>query len=127
MRRSRHGPEQAEKEHVFGMGLLSGWPRTREKRPNLEREPESGIFPGTAESEDAPGPKRSTQRMSWNEICDCEAYRHRWVALAACRYDEAGRATEGAVVDCDDDLVELCSRLRNKDCKNCSILFADED
>jgi len=64
------------------------------------------------------------QRMSWDEICSTDDFRGRWVALDGCCYDEAtGRATEGAVVDADIDLVELCERLRESEFKNCSILF----
>ena len=40
--------------------------------------------------------------------------------------DSTGNATEGRVVDADDDLAQLCARMRNSDHKNCSILFADE-
>ncbi|MGE0786842.1 MAG: hypothetical protein AB7S26_14315 [Sandaracinaceae bacterium] len=66
--------------------------------------------------------------MSWDEICREEAYRGRWVALDDCRYDEAsGRAVEGAVVDADADLVELCGRIQRSDYKNCAILFCGED
>jgi hypothetical protein len=64
------------------------------------------------------------ERMTWEEICAREELRGRWVALDGCRYDEVtGRATEGAVVDVDDDLAELCSRLRDSEWKNCAILF----
>lgn len=67
------------------------------------------------------------QRMTWSEICRCEEYRGRWVALDGCSYDEAtGRATEGELVDLDDDLVELCARLRDADLKNCAILFVGD-
>ena len=63
-------------------------------------------------------------RITWDDICNCEEYRGRWVALDGCRYDEAtGQATEGELVDIDDDLVELCDRLREADLKNCAILY----
>lgn len=68
------------------------------------------------------------QRMTWKEICHCEDYRGRWVALDDCRYDEAsGKASEGAVVDVDDDLVDLCQRLRESALKNCAIVFCEEE
>ncbi len=68
------------------------------------------------------------QRMTWKEICHRDDCRGRWVALDDCRYDEAsGKATEGAVVDVDDDLVELCQRMRESALKNCAIVFCDED
>ena len=63
-------------------------------------------------------------RMTWDDICNCDEYRGRWVALDGCHYDEAtGRATEGELVDIDDDLVELCTRIREADLKNCAILY----
>ncbi len=65
-------------------------------------------------------------RMTWKEICTRDECRGRWVALYACRYDEGGRATEGSLVDIDDDLAELCSRVRESQWKNCAILFCDE-
>jgi hypothetical protein len=52
--------------------------------------------------------------MTWDEICSRDEYRGRWVALDGCSYDETtGKATEGALVDIDDDLVELCERIRD--------------
>ena len=66
--------------------------------------------------------------MTWDAICRHDDYRGRWVALDQCRYDEdSGRAVEGAVVDVDDDLVELCNRIRESDYTNCAILFCGED
>lgn len=68
------------------------------------------------------------QRMKWEEIIDSEDFKGRWVALDDCRYDEAtGKATEGAVVDVDDDLVELCDRVRASQWKNCEILYCGEE
>jgi hypothetical protein len=66
-------------------------------------------------------------RMTWEQICTDASLRGRWVAMDDCSFDEAtGRATEGMVVDADNDLAELCSRLRDSQWKNCSIVFADE-
>ena len=71
--------------------------------------------------------ERETQVMSWEELCRSEC-RGRWVALDACRYDEAtGKAVEGAVVDVDDDLVELCNRIRDSRFKNCAIVFVTDE
>lgn len=65
-------------------------------------------------------------RMQWDDICRSDEYKGRWVALDECRSDEeTGRVTEGSVVDVDDDLVELCARIRESDRKNCAILFCD--
>jgi hypothetical protein len=66
--------------------------------------------------------------MSWEEIRTTDSFRGRWVALDACRYDEAtGRATEGEVVDVDDNLAELCQRVRASDRRHCAIVFCDYD
>ena len=51
--------------------------------------------------------------MTWDEICTNDALRGRWIAMSDCSYDDAtGRTTAGLVVDADDDLAELCSRIR---------------
>jgi len=72
--------------------------------------------------------EQQQQRMTWQEILGCEDFRGRWIALDDCRYDETtGKATEGAVVDVDEDLVELCQRLRESAQKNCAIVFCDEE
>ena len=64
--------------------------------------------------------------MTWEEICQDDALRGRWIAMDDCSFDDATRrAMEGLVVDCDDDLAELCKRMRESRCKNCSIIFAD--
>ena len=39
----------------------------------------------------------------------------------------SGRATEGAVVDVDDDLVELVTRIRESEHQGCEILFCGQD
>ncbi len=68
------------------------------------------------------------QRMTWDDICQTDAYRGRWVALDEPRYDEeTGKATEGAVGDVDDSLVDLCTRIRESERTNCAILFCGED
>ena len=70
--------------------------------------------------------KPELQRMTWDEICRDDELRGRWVAIDDCCFDKStGRATAGLVVDSDDDLAELCNRMRESEWKNCSILFAD--
>ena len=109
------------------MGLLSSWSaRAKGVVEITERESEpperGGSHVDVAGAADASGP-----RMAWTDICRAAEFRGRWVALCECHYDEStGKATEGAVVDVDDDLVELCSRIRASDKKNCAILFCDE-
>ena len=108
------------------MGLLSSWSRAKGSLEITEREsepPERGgaVMPANGDSGE------QVARMTWTDICRATEFRGRWVALCECHYDEStGKATEGAVVDVDDDLVELCSRIRASDKKNCAILFCDE-
>lgn len=67
-------------------------------------------------------------RMTWLEIRQSEEYRGRWVALDHCVYDaKTAKPLEGSVVDVDDDLVELCGRIRSGANKHCAILFCEED
>lgn len=109
------------------MGLLSSW-SARAKGAALEiteRESEPPERGGASDSSSESGDQAA--RMTWTDICRADQFRGRWVALCECHYDEStGKATEGAVVDVDDDLVELCSRIRASDKKNCAILFCDE-
>lgn len=66
-------------------------------------------------------------RRAWVEICTSREFRGRWVALDGVRYDElTARPIEGAVVDADDDLAALCSRVRHTNRRCCAILFCDE-
>ncbi len=67
-------------------------------------------------------------RMSWPEIRQSDDYRGRWVALDDCTYDaRTGRPSAGSVVDADDDLVELCNRMRIANSRRCAILFCGVD
>ena len=66
-------------------------------------------------------------RMTWPEIQQSEQYRGRWVALDNCRYDaRTAQPVEGSVVDADEDLVELCTRIRQNESRYCAILFCGE-
>ena len=67
-----------------------------------------------------------SSRMSWNEICAHKQFRGRWVALDGCRYDDStNQPAEGTVVDADDDLAELCSRMKKANHHFCTILFCE--
>jgi hypothetical protein len=67
-----------------------------------------------------------TSRLTWPQICRSEEFRGRWVALDECRYDpRTAQPTEGTVIDADEDLVALCSRMQASDSKHCAILFCD--
>ena len=66
-------------------------------------------------------------RMSWPQIRQSDEYRGRWVALDNCRYDaRTAEPVEGTIIDVDDDLVELCTRIRQSENKHCAILFCEE-
>lgn len=66
-------------------------------------------------------------RMPWPAIRESAEYRGRWVALDECVYDgRTAEPLEGAVVDADDDLVELCTRIRSQEGRHCAILFCDD-
>jgi hypothetical protein len=68
----------------------------------------------------------STMRMTWNEICSQQEYRGRWLALDGCRYDETtAQPAEGTVIDADDDLAELCQRIRRARHRSYTILFCE--
>ena len=107
------------------MGLLSSWSaRAKVVLDGARHDDGDASVPpeGLHEGDDVAG------RMSWCDICSRDEFRGRWVALDDCRYDEeTGRAAEGAVVDADEDLVELCSRIRDSERKNCAILFCGEE
>ncbi|QQR91882.1 MAG: hypothetical protein IPJ88_09380 [Myxococcales bacterium] len=66
--------------------------------------------------------------MNWKDICCNDEYRGQWIALDNARYDQvSGRATDGAVLDSDFDLVALCDRIKRAKCKNCAILLCGRD
>ncbi len=63
-------------------------------------------------------------RQTWPEIRQIEEYQGRWVALDHCRYDSrTAQPVEGSVVDSDEDLAELCTRIKQKEGRHCAILF----
>ena len=65
--------------------------------------------------------------MSWPQIRQSDTYRGRWVALDNCRYDaRTAEPVEGTIVDADDDLAELCTRIQQSDSRHCAILFCEE-
>ena len=67
-----------------------------------------------------------TNRMSWPQICRSAEFKGLWVALDNCRYDQTSmQPIEGYVVDADEDLADLCGRLREAQRSSCAILFCD--
>ena len=66
--------------------------------------------------------------MMWSEICRSEQYQGRWVALDNVRYDSiTSLPLEAEVVDADEDLGDLCTRMRAADRTSCAILHAEEE
>jgi hypothetical protein len=64
--------------------------------------------------------------MTWHQICRTEQFKGLWIALDGCRYDDATlKPIEGDVVDSDEELAELCSRMREAGNSSCAILFCD--
>ncbi len=67
-------------------------------------------------------------RMTWPELCRSEQFKGLWVALDNCRYDPTTRQPiEGDVVDADEELAELCGRMREAGQGSCAILFCDDE
>ena len=66
-------------------------------------------------------------RFTWSQIRQTDEYRGRWVALDNCKYDaRTAQPVEGSVVDSDEDLVELCSRIQDGQSRHCAIVFCDD-
>ena len=66
--------------------------------------------------------------MLWSEMVRSERYRGRWVALDGVRYDPVtAQPVEADVVDVDEDLADLCARMRESDRTSCKILFCEDE
>lgn len=62
--------------------------------------------------------------MRWTQVQRTEQFQRCWVALDNCKYDQATRQpVEGDVVDSDEDLTELCRRMREMGRSSCSVMF----
>jgi hypothetical protein len=111
------------------MGILSSWSAHARQVLAGRQSNDLEEAPSSSHSGDDPASElNKPRRMTWDAICRSERFRGRWVALDECRYDEeTGRATEGTVIDVDDDLVELCARICASSRTNCAILFCGED
>jgi len=67
-------------------------------------------------------------RMTWPELCRSEQFKGLWVALDNCRLDPSTlQPIEGDVVDSDEDLAELCSRMREAGRTSCSLLYCEDE
>ena len=72
--------------------------------------------------------RREATRMAWLEMCRSDEYRGRWVALDNIQYETgSSQPHEADVVDSDEDLGELCSRMREADRTACAILFCEDE
>jgi hypothetical protein len=66
--------------------------------------------------------------MTWVEMSRSDKYRGRWVALDHIEYEPGtSQPREADVVDSDEDLGELCTRMRAADCTACAILFCEDE
>jgi hypothetical protein len=66
--------------------------------------------------------------MTWPKPIHATKLKGLWVALDNCRYDQTTRQPiEGDVVDADEDLADLCGRMRETGRTSCAILFCDDD
>ena len=66
----------------------------------------------------------AVSHMTWPDMVRSGQYRGRWVALDNVRYNPAtSRPVEADVVDADEDLSDLCARMRESDRTSCAILF----
>jgi len=67
-------------------------------------------------------------RQTWPQIKQSDVYRGLWVALDECRYDaRTAQPLDGVVIDADEDLVALCSRMQAGDSKHCAVVFCDDE
>jgi hypothetical protein len=64
--------------------------------------------------------------MSWPEVRQSGEFAGRWVAVDNCKYDaKTAEPIEGTIIDADEDLVELCTRIKQGENKHCAILFCE--
>jgi hypothetical protein len=66
--------------------------------------------------------------MTWPELCRSDRFKGLWVAIDNCVYDQATRQPiEGDVVDSDEELSELCGRMREAGRSSCTIVYCQND
>lgn len=89
---------------------------------------QSFFAPDDRSSEPSPAFVENQRPRLWSELCNDNELQGRWVALDACRYDaSSGQVLEGVVVDVDDDLGALCSRVKSARCKHCAIVLVSSE
>jgi len=66
--------------------------------------------------------------MTWPEMCSPQQFAGHWVALDNVRYDPTtSLPVEADLIDADEDLADLCARMREADRHACAILFCDDE
>jgi hypothetical protein len=66
--------------------------------------------------------------MTWPEFCRSNQFKGYWVAIDNCRYDQfTHQPVEGDVVDSDEELSELCARMREAGQSSCTIVYCETD
>ena len=62
--------------------------------------------------------------MRWSQVRPTQQFQGSWVALDNCRHDPVTRQpVEGDVVDSDEDLTDLCRRMREMGRSSCAVLY----
>ncbi|MBW2455554.1 MAG: hypothetical protein JRI68_13625 [Deltaproteobacteria bacterium] len=64
------------------------------------------------------------ERVQWDVLSHHADYQGLWVALNAVRYD-SGVPVEGELIDADEDIAVLCTRIQSVEGAACAILFCD--
>lgn len=73
------------------------------------------------------GSSAGSGRVLWSDLLNDSEYRGMWIALDSARYDSSGRnPVDGIVVDADEDLAALCSRIQAREQQGCSIHYCDD-
>lgn len=107
---------------------VSDTSRARDPQASGVRRTPFGLFAARPAPRDPAAEASSSERMTWDAIRERRDLRGRWVALDACEYgDDGERPAAGVVVDVDDDLAELCARVRASNWKRCAIHFCHAD
>ncbi len=71
-----------------------------------------------------PASRPSLGRVMWADLCRNLDMVGHWVALDAVRYED-GLPFDGELVDVDEDLAALCTRVQSADETSCAILYCD--
>ena len=79
--------------------------------------------PDVGEPPEAAGRLRRPFRARWEDLCASVEFTGRWIAADQIRYEPGTREpSEVEVVDVDDDLASLCTRMRASNRTSCCVL-----